>query len=299
MFNSLAPSGTKSKVIEVAIALTISHASEKGMNAIHSIIREEKKKLLDEFSRKKQKIKSGVPLFAPKSCGLARDSLQENNTYLQSLDDLTESLRASQEWNVSVYVCDGMERLREQKTKTLKHLRHHVVGNGDAQIVANFEKCFLAMLKIFIASPLNFHILEAVIEVSDVLSLLGKLGYLESSTQELESLICDTGNMQSIINASKHAKDSDRMSYSSVGSFLFVLLDGSLVCSRALEGTLLNVVAVSEEAKFVSEAVLRNLSSDRAGLKADETGVADTTGGLVIMARLQRFLLNDTPQTQK
>jgi hypothetical protein len=188
--------------------------------------------------------------------------------------------------------------LREQQTKALEHLRHYVVGNGDAQVVVDFEKCILAMLKIFFASPLHSHLLEAVIEASVVLSLLGKLGYLQSSTQDLECLICDTSNMLNLINAANYEKGSDRISCSSIGSFLFVLLDGSLVCYRALESTLLNAMAVNEEAKLVSEAVLRELASDKAGITADETGVVEMTGGLVIMARLQRFFLNDTPQTK-
>ena len=285
----LAPSETKSKVIEVAIALTVFHATEKGRNAIHSIIREEKKKLLDEFSRKKQKFTAGVPLIAPKR-GKALECAhsQPNNSYLQSLVDMTETLRSLQNLEDSVCIFKSMERLREKKAKALDHLRRYVVGAGDSQTVEDFEVCILSILKDFFTCPLHYHLLEATIVVSDVLSLLGKLGYSVSSTQELESLVCDTGNMLTLIDAVNDGKNSNHISYESIGIFLFMMLDGSLVCYRALEATLLHAVAKKEEAKYVSDAVLRKLASDRAGM-VDGTGMSDT-GGLVIMARLQRSL---------
>merc|ERR1719253_697215 len=55
----LAPPETQTKVVEVAASLAFSHATEKGRNAIYSIIREEKKKLLDDFIRKEKKAKAG------------------------------------------------------------------------------------------------------------------------------------------------------------------------------------------------------------------------------------------------
>jgi len=286
----LAPSETKPKVIEVAIALTVSHATEKGRNAIHSIIREEKKKLLDEFSRKKQKFTAGVPLIAPKrGNALERDHSQPNTSYLQSLVDLTESLRLLQNLDDSVPIVNIMERLRGQKVNALDHLRHYVVGAGASQTVVDFEVCILSILRDFFICPLRNHLLEATIVVSDVLSLLGKLGYSVSSTQEMESLVCNTGNMLTLIDAVNDRKSSDRISYESIGNFLFMMLDGSLVCYRALEVTLLLVVAAKKEAKYVSNAVLRKLATDRAGM-VDGTDMSDAAGGLVVMARLQRSL---------
>jgi len=182
-----------------------------------------------------------------------------------------------------------MERLKEQKAKALDHLQRYVVGAGDSQIVVDFEICILLMLKDFFASPLYYHSLEATIEVSDVLSLLGKLGYSEASMQELESLVCDTSNMLTLIDAVNDGKSSNQISYESIGNFLFMLLDGSLVCYRALEVTLLHAVAVKEEAKYVSDAVLNKLALDRAGM-VEGAGMVDATSGLVTMARLQRIL---------
>lgn len=289
----LAPSGTKPKIIEVAISLAISHATEKGKNFIHSIIREEKKKLLDEFSRKKHKFNAGVPLIAPKrGRALEHDHLQSSNSYFQSLADLTESLRVLHKLDPSVCICNSMERLKEQKAKALDHLQRYVVGAGDSQIVVDFEICILSMLKDFFASPLYYHSLEATVEVSDVLSLLGKLGYSKASTQELESLVCDTSNMLTLMDAVNDGKSSSQISYESIGNFLFMLLDGSLVCYRALEVTLLHAVAVKEEAKYVSDAVLSKLALDRAGM-VDGAGMVDATSGLVIMTRLQRILLRE------
>ncbi len=167
----LAPSETKPQVIDAAIALTVCHATEKGRNTIHSIIREEKKKLLDDFIRKKQKF-----LIAPKSGNaLERDHSQPKNWYLQCLVDLTESLNSLQKLEDPVCIFNSMEKLREQKAKVLDHLRHYVVGAGDSQTVVDFEVCILSILKDFFTFPLHYHLLEATIVVSDVLSLLGKL----------------------------------------------------------------------------------------------------------------------------
>jgi hypothetical protein len=107
--------------------------------------------------------------------------------------------------------------------------------------------------------------------------------------KELESLVCDTGNMLALIDAVNGGNKSDHISYETIGNFLFMMLDVSLVCYRALEVTLLHAVATKEEAKYVSDAVLKKLALDRAGM-VDGTGVADVKNGLVIMARLQRSL---------
>eukprot|EP00571_Detonula_confervacea_P000080 CAMPEP_0172324684 /NCGR_PEP_ID=MMETSP1058-20130122/51971_1 /TAXON_ID=83371 /ORGANISM="Detonula confervacea, Strain CCMP 353" /LENGTH=1077 /DNA_ID=CAMNT_0013041025 /DNA_START=44 /DNA_END=3273 /DNA_ORIENTATION=+ len=62
----LAPPEMKYKVVEIASTLAINHATLKGRHTIHSIISEEKKKLVDEFIRKEKKVKAGVPLITSK-----------------------------------------------------------------------------------------------------------------------------------------------------------------------------------------------------------------------------------------
>jgi hypothetical protein len=293
----LAPSETKSKVIQVAIALTIAHATEKGTSTIHSIIREEKKKLIDEFVRKEKKLKSGVPLVASKKPALdcGHFHLLSNNSYLNCLIDLTESLRVLHKSNISLSFENGIERLREQKEHVLDYLKHFVLGNGDFQAVLDFEDSVLSLLRYFFASPSHSsHILASIIEVSDVLSLLSKMGYSESS-MELESLVCDSSNMLTLINAvDDGAKSNCIISHESIGNFMFVMLDGSLVSNQALETALLHALTVKEDARYVCIALLCRLSPGKAQIFDRGTGVGLPVG-LVVMVRLQRSLRGISP----
>ena len=284
----LAPSDTKSKVIQVAIALTIAHATEKGTSTIHSIVREEKKKLIDEFVKKEKKLKAGVPLIASKKPALEHDHLLSNDSNLNCLIDLTESLRILHKSNLSLSFENGIERLREQKEHVLDYLKHFVLGNGDFWAVMDFENCVLSLLRDFFASPSHSsHILASIIEVSDALSLLSKMGYSESS-MEVESLVCDSNNMLTMFNA----VDDGIISSESIGNFMFVMLDGSLVSSQALETALLYALTVKEDARYVCIALLCRLSPGKAQIRS--TGV-DLPDGLVVMVRLQRFLQGISP----
>lgn len=272
----LAPSDTKSKVIQVAIALTTSHATEKGTSTIHSIIREEKKKLLDEFGRKERKFISGVPLITSKKPVLEHDHLPSNDSFLNCLIDLTESLRVLHKSDGCLLFDYEIERLREQKEYVLDYLKRFVLGGGDYLAVLDFENCVLSLLRDFFASPSHSSkTLASIIEISDVLSFLSKMGYSESS-MEVESLVCDSSNMLTLINA----VEDGIISHKSIGNFMFMVLDGSLVKSQALETALLQALIMKEDAKYVCNALLCRLSS----------GKVDLPDGLVSMVRLQRFL---------
>ena len=83
------------------------------------------------------------------------------------------------------------------------------------------------------------------------------------------------------------AVDDGIISHESIGNFMFVMLDGSLVSSQALETALLHVLTVKEDAKYVCNALLCRLSPGRAG--------GDLPDGLVLMVRLQRFLRGISP----
>ena len=194
------------------------------------------------------------------------DYLPSNDSNLNCLIDLTE-LRILHKSNVSLSFENGIERLREQKEHVLDYLKHFVLGNVDFWAVMDFESCVLSLLRDFFASPSHSsHILASIIEISDALSLLSKMGYSESS-MEVESLVCDSNNMLTMINA----VDDGIISHESIGNFMFVMLDGSLVSSQALETALLHVLTVKEDAKYVCNALLCRLSPGKAQIRS--TGV--------------------------
>jgi hypothetical protein len=283
----LAPPETQHKVVEIASSLAISHAFQQGRNIIHSIIRQEKQKLVEEFIRKENKFMAGVPLNASKrDRSVVLDAVDAGNSF-QNLVVLSASLRQFQRVEVSglAGIDIGLLSLKEQAEKALEHLRRYFIGAGIPPSVLDFEMCLISVLKMFFANPLHRHLLGAVIEVANVLCLLGKLGYAESSKQEIESLLCDTDNMLILIDAVNHgmSEETYSISYETIGNFLFVLLEGSIIGSRSLEAALLQTVTVKHEAKMVSHVILNKLALSR-------TGMPDASGGLVIMVRLQRVL---------
>ncbi len=282
----LAPPETQPKVVEVALSLAMSHARQQGRNIIHSTIHQEKKKFVEEFVRKEKKFVAGVPLNASKrDRSFEGDIFQSRNSF-HYLADLTTSLRLLQTTDTDDPAdCDG---LKEEAEKALEHLRQFFIGAGIPQTVLDFEMCLLSILKSFFANPLRLQLLRAVIAVADVLCLLGKLGYAESSKHELTSLLCDVDNMLILIESVNHGMTGGKnpLSYESIGNFLFVLLEESIICSRSLEAALLHLVVVKNEAKAVSKCILNKLALTR-------TGATDSLGGLVIMARLQRALSKD------
>ncbi len=279
----LAPPETQPKVVEIASSLAMSHAFQQGRNIIHVTIHQEKKKFMEEFIRKEMKFLAGVPLNASKRDRSVEGEIIQSGNSSHHLAALTASLRLLQTTGTDDSVnCD---KLKEEAEKALVHLRQYFIGAGIPQTVLDFEMCLLSILKSFFANPLHRQLLRAVIAVADVLCLLGRLGYAESSKHELASVLCDVDNMLILIESANHGMTGEDtpMSYESIGNFLFVLLEDSIICSGSLEAALLHSVAVKYEAKVVSKFILNKLTLSR-------TGATDSSGGLVIMVRLQRAL---------
>lgn len=279
----LAPPETQSKVVEVATSLTISHALQQGRIIIHSIVHQEKKKFTEEFIRKEKKLMAGVPLNSLKrDLAVERETVQSFSSF-HSLAALTASLRLLQTTEADESV--GVDGLKEEAEIALQHLRQYFIGAGISPAVLEFEMCLLSIVKNFFANPLHHRLLRAVIEVADVLSFLGKLGYAESSKHELESLLCDFDNMSALIESLNYGINGEPnpITYESIGNFLFVLLEGSIISCGKLEEVLLRTVMVKCEAKMVSHVILNKLVFSR-------TGLIDPSDGLVIMVRLQRVL---------
>ena len=280
----LAHADTKPKVVEVASTLAINHATQKGKKTFGTLITEEKKKLVDEFIRKQNKLNAGVPL--KRSSALKDDQLVSSNSNLHILTNLTEILRSVQE---SDDTTDVLKNLSQVKTKATDHLRQHFVGGGSSQEVVDFELQIISLLKVFFHNPSQVHLFQAIIEVGEVLSLLGKLGYVNTSNLELESLLCHADNMMIMIDAVKHC---EALSYDAIGNLLFLMIDGSILCHRALEKALLSAVK-SNDSKVVAKIVLEKLDSSRFGV------TNNNTGGLVIMVRLQKLLSKDDKSQSK
>jgi len=279
-------------VAEVACSLAINHAIEKGRTTIHSIIHEEKKKLKDEFVRKEKKFKAGVPLSSTKKSKTQQSNHADpNDSDIQSIIDLTASLKA-----LEVPDCDlinGLESVIKEKAKSMDHLQKYFFGAETSGSVVELEVQIISMLKRFFSdpSPKYMSLLQAPIEVVDVLCLLATMGYEGSSNKrDLESLICDNCNMLKLVNQVNDVESTDptsiSISHDFIANFLFMLVEGSLVSHRILEKALLHSVKVSDNAKVVSKLVLDRLSSSRAG-------IVDATDGLVIMVRLQKVLEKD------
>ena len=280
----LSPPETKPKVVEVASTLAINHATQKGKNAIRSTIAEEKKKLVDEFTRKEKKVIAGVPLkrtYASKS-----DQSVSNFSDIGVLADLTDSLKSLQECDYSVG--NRLEMLKKERVKVIDHLQRYFLGAGTSQTVTEFEMQIISLLNKFFSNPSHTHLLGALIEVGDVLSLLGKLGYDCSSKMELESLLCDSEHLLMMVNSLTHCKNASQLSHETIGNFLFMMVEGSFVCYRALERGLLQSVKVNEDAKVVAQIVLNKFASRRFGVTNP-----GNTEGLVIMVRLQTLLSKD------
>ena len=89
--------------------------------------------------------------------------------------------------------------------------------------------------------------------------------------------------MMIMIDAVKHC---EALSYDAIGNLLFLMIDGSILCHRALEKALLSAVK-SNDSKVVAKIVLERLVSSRFGV------TNNSTGGLVIMVRLQNLLSKD------
>ena len=282
----LAPPGTKSMVVDVACSLAITHATQKGSNIINTLISEEKKKLADEFVRKEKKSKAGMSLSSLKRGQTqSSQSTEPNNAEIQSIIDLTTSLRTFDELGEC-----SLEQLKQQSAKVMDQLQTCFAAAENSQLILAFVVQIVSLLKKLFSnsSSRGAYLLEAIIEVTEVLSLLGKLEYVDSSNKmELELLLCKKNNMLELVSQTNSTKSlayrTKPISHKVIGDFLFMLIEGSLVCHRLLEKALLQSAKVSDDGKLVSNVVLDRLASSQAGK-------AGTEHALLIMPRLHKVI---------
>merc|ERR1739848_734705 len=135
----------------------------------------------------RKEIESRVPLSSSKR-GHSQQKIwaEPCTTEIQSIIGLTASLRAFDE----VGGC-RLEQLKRQKKEVIDQLQTCFIGTESSQSIVEFELQIISMLRKFFSSPSLkcAPLLEASIEVAEVLSLLGKLGYVTLPNKEnLESL---------------------------------------------------------------------------------------------------------------
>ena len=228
---------------------------------IRSIIQEEKKKHVDEFIRKERKVKAGVPL--KNNARIVQVSSDVSLPNFQSLAELNMLLQE---------ICElegardySLERLKQKKNVVIDELQRYFIGCDASQSSKNFETLIASILKSFFSAPSNTTTaaLRAAVEVTDVLCRLGDMGYLGSTSDELESLICKKEHLATLM---KHVSDEPSgvtLDADSIGSFLYMLVDGSLLSYLSLEKVLLEIVKY-DASKDVARVMLKKLAAKSA-----------------------------------
>eukprot|EP00985_Skeletonema_marinoi_P003944 scaffold1726_cov143-Skeletonema_marinoi.AAC.3 len=200
----LAPPNTDSEVLEIASSLATSHAITLGEQIVRSAVADEKNKLSEEFVRKESKAKAGVPLQHSTKTALPKQALVDDTdavgSKFQSLADLTMALRVISD--EGVFSEKDLLQLKEKKQKVALHVEKYFIGcDSSLQTIQNFEAQVVSCMTSFFAEPGKSNArLRAAVEVMDILSLLNMMGYLSSFAAELESLLCNIKNVQTLID---------------------------------------------------------------------------------------------------
>lgn len=281
----LSPPETQPKVREIACSLTLQHASRKGDQIIRSFIREEKKNLVDEFIRKERKVKAGVPLIAINRNKADKAEAVSSSVHSRDVDsivDLTNLLgKINANNEVDSQLLDDLGRATEEVNNDLQK---YCIGNDRLSCVEDFQTKLLALFdKFFTSSEAPSSLLCALFKASDVLCLLGKMGYLDTAaSREFEQNIQDSNKLKGVVEtALKYSPDDV-----TVATFLFLLIDGSILSYSVVEDALTKLISCCNDldCRKVADALMNKLAISL-GFK---TWKED---GFVIMVRLQRMML--------
>jgi hypothetical protein len=245
---------------------------------------------VDDFLRKERKVKAGVPLksvsYQPRTDAEKSSSASDFKCLLE-LSTLLESVGHT---NVDEYV---FSRDLKQKTEQVtNHLCRYYIGKEPPPCLRDFELQFLSVLRSNSSSEQSsLFILRAAFESTDVLCLLSKMGYLGSDTlKELEYIIGDTVKMERLIKQDATLCDDSNSATvhggKTVGTFLFKLIEGSVVKHSIMENTLLKLMTDGND-QSSSKSVVRVLLNELA-MNSDFDDWRDD--GFVIMARLQKMM---------
>lgn len=287
----LALPSTNAMVRDIASTLAIQHACEKGDQLLRSYIREEKKKLVDEFRRKERKVKAGVPLKAVKYQHRPV-ALNASSTSVKCIVDLTTLLKNINNADIDEI---ALEQLKRAKKLATDHTSNYFIGREPSPCIRDFEVQLVSMLKgCFSSDESSSALLRVAIECTDVLCLLGKMGYLDpSTTTEIESVIGDINHMGILMRHGTtvigEVDCTILLGASTIGTFLFRLIDGSIVGHSFLEDALIKFVSNCKE-QYNSYAVLEVLLDQL----ANNSGFGDwKEDGFVLMIRLQKMIKSD------
>lgn len=286
----LSPPNTNPMVRDIASTLAIQHASRKADQAIRSFIREEKKKLVDDFLRKERKVKAGVPLKYMSYQPRTDVEISSSASDVKCLVEFSALLESAGQTNVDEYV---FSRDLKQKTEQVtNHLYRYYIGKEPPPCVKDFELQFLSLLRSYSSSEQSsLFVVRATFESTDVLCILSKMGYLSSDTlNELEYIIGDTVKMERLIEQDTTLRgDSNSATVlggKTVGTFLCKLIEGSAVKHSIMENTLIKLMLDGNNqssSKRVVQVLLTELAMN--------FGFGDwRDDSFVIMARLQKIM---------
>lgn len=278
----LSPPDTQPKVREIACSLALQHASDKGDQIIRSFAREEKKRLVDEFIRKERKVKAGVPLKA--TSRIKTESIK--STYpagdvdtIVNLNNLLDSIHDIDEVDVQL-----LEQLDQAIEKITHYMRKYCIGSDPPPSVQAFQAHVMKLLQKYFSSdpPMPSLFLCVLFKVSGLLCLFCKMGYRDTATsREFEHTITDSDKFIKAVGAAAR----DVLDESTIGTFLFQLIDCSIVGYSLLEDALMKLMSSSDDQHLETVAgVLMNKL-------ASSLGFSDwRDDGFVIMVRLQRMI---------
>ena len=286
----LSPPNTQPRVREIACSLALRHASNKGDQIIRSFISEEKRKLIDEFARKESKVKAGVPLKAASN----RRNVEGVQRPLPSVDlscfiDLTDLLsRFDTDDAVETLPIDQLDKAVEV---SMDFLSQFFIGTDPSPCVQDFQSQVVQSLnECLSSSKAKQPLLFAVLKATNVLSRLGRMGYLSTATIcEFEQIINDIEKLNRLTNytlANSSTHTVATIDDLAVGTFLFQLVDGSIIRHTFLEDALLTSLTGGCDQNGMAQICEVTLNKLAINLGFD--GWRDD--GFVIMVRLQKIM---------
>jgi hypothetical protein len=295
----LSPPDTQTKVREIASSLALQHASDKGDQVIRSFIREEKRQLIAEFTRKESKVNAGVPLNAAAHKKLEVMKLPDKKAEIKktsspeadfmSLVGLTTLLTNFDAMDVQDSLM--FEQLDLAIEDVCDHLRKYSIGSSLPPCVQQFKLQILSSLNKCITSEQpTSALLFGVLKATRIIGLLNKMGYMDSATaSEYKLIIQDQTKLKKLtvdisINYDMHS--SALLDDNIVGTFLFHLIEGSLVGQTLLEDALIKILKDEDDTQYtkrVVEVMLNNLAINLGFVSWGDDG-------FVIMIRLQKML---------
>ena len=286
----LSPPDTQPKVREMACSLALRHACDKGDQIIRSFISEEKRKLIDEFARKESKVKAGVPLKATNNWRNAEEVKRPPPFVdLNCFVDLTVLLRKfDNDEAVDILL---LQQLDNAIRVSIGYLSQYFIGTIPSSHVEDFQSLVVKLIDKCLSSTNAMpRLLSAVFKSTDVICLLGRMGYLSSATIcGFEQIINDVEKLKKLTIYASAQPSIDPIAAIdnvSVGTFLFQLVDGSIIKYSFLETALITSLAGDNDQSGLKQ--ICDMMLNKFAVNLGFNGWKDD--GFVIMIRLQNIM---------